>query len=246
MKNFRSLSQSFIISTILQATLMAAMSLIPPHLTMLRRICMVLGADFINGGYIQYLTFIAFFWGFFEIKEKIEKLGVERRAFTSGIIPLNEKHVFLSQDIANFKFKLVEADKKHKTLLTDLLKKVCFKFRSADSLGELMDLVSIQVSIYQEKSESEQSIIRYLNWVIPSLGFIGTVIGLSQSLMIANSGDMNKITMALAVAFDTTLVALILSTIIMWFFHEMQEKTDQLHSDIKEFVIENFINKIER
>jgi chemotaxis protein MotA len=112
-------------------------------------------------------------------------------------------------------------------------------------LGELIDIVSIQVDIYQNKSESDQSMIRYLVWVIPSLGFIGTVIGISMSLAIANSGDMNAITSALAVAFDTTLVSLILSAIIMWYLHELQEKSDRLHSDLKEFVIENLINKIE-
>ena len=66
-----------------------------------------------------------------------------------------------------------------------------------------------------------------------------------MALAIANSGDMNAITQALAVAFDTTLVALVLSVIIMWYLHELQEKSDKLHSDLKEFVIENFINKIE-
>jgi chemotaxis protein MotA len=84
-----------------------------------------------------------------------------------------------------------------------------------------------------------------LTWVIPSIGFVGTVIGISQALIIANSGDMEKITSLLGVAFDTTLVALVLSIIIMWFVHQLQEESDRFHSDLKEFVIDNLINKIE-
>jgi chemotaxis protein MotA len=71
------------------------------------------------------------------------------------------------------------------------------------------------------------------------------VIGISQSLIYANSGDMEKITSLLGVAFDTTLVALVLSVFLMWFVHRLQEETDRFHSDLKEFVIDNLINKIE-
>jgi chemotaxis protein MotA len=74
---------------------------------------------------------------------------------------------------------------------------------------------------------------------------VGTVLGISQALIIANSGDMEKITALLGVAFDTTLVALLLSIVIMWYVHQLQEETDRFHSDLKEFVIENLINKIE-
>ncbi len=63
--------------------------------------------------------------------------------------------------------------------------------------------------------------------------------------MVANSGDMNIITSTLGVAFDTTLISLILSIIIMWFFHGLQEKTDNLHATIKEYVMENLVNRIE-
>ena len=100
----------------------------------------------------------------------------------------------MPSDINNLKFKLQEFERKDKYVLSDLLKKACTKFSTSKSLSELIDIVSIQVEISQEKSEGEQSIIRYLTWVIPSIGFVGTVLGISQALIIANSGDMEKIT----------------------------------------------------
>lgn len=211
----------------------------------LYRIVMLLGGDVINGGYIQTFTYLAFFWSWFEVKEKLKVIERERRAFKLNLIPTSEKVVFMPSDINNLKFKLQEFERKDKYILSDLLKKACTKFSTSKSLSELIDIVSIQVEISQEKAEGEQSIIRYLTWVIPSIGFVGTVIGISQALIIANSGDMEKITSLLGVAFDTTLVALILSIIIMWFVHQLQEETDRFHSDLKEFVIDNLINKIE-
>jgi chemotaxis protein MotA len=212
---------------------------------MLHRVTLLLGGDVVGGGYIQGLTYLAFFIALFEIRDKIFYVHRERRAFSMNIIPTSEKNVFLPDDINNLKFKLVEMARKDRFILIDLLKKACTKFRSAGSLGELIDIVSIQVDIYENKSESDQSMIRYLVWLIPSLGFIGTVIGISMALAIANSGDMQAITQALAVAFDTTLVSLVLSSVIMYYLHELQEKSDRLHSDLKEFVIENLVNKIE-
>lgn len=211
----------------------------------LSRLLILLGGDVINGGYIQTLTYLAFFWSWFEVREKLIVIARERKAFRMNLIPTGEKIVFMPSDINNLKFKLIEFEKKDKYILSDLLKKACTKFHTSKSLSELIDIVSIQIEVSQEKAEGDQSIIRYLTWVIPSIGFVGTVLGISQALIVANSGDMDKITSLLGVAFDTTLIALILSIIIMWFVHKLQEETDRYHSDLKEFVIDNLINKIE-
>lgn len=246
MKNLRNLSIASGISVLITAICMVLLGIITKQNSpTLYRILILMGGDVWNGGYIQTFTYLAFFWSWFEVKEKMQVIARERKAFKMGFIPTGEKHVFMPSDINNLKFKLIELEKKEKYILSDLLKKACTKFRTSGSLSELIDIVSIQIEVSQEKAEGDQSVIRYLTWVIPSIGFVGTVIGISQALIIANSGDMEKITALLGVAFDTTLIALLLSIIIMWFVHQLQEETDRFHSDLKEFVIENLINKIE-
>jgi flagellar motor component MotA len=246
MKNPKNLTLSLSISLLFMAVCMILFMVINKESSpTIHRIIVLLGGDVINGGYIQGLTYLAFIWSWFEVKEKLKQISRERKAFKLNLIPTSEKHVFLPADINNLKFKLIEFDKKEKYILSDLLKKACTKYRTSGSLSELIDIVSIQIEVSQEKAEGDQSVIRYLTWVIPSIGFVGTVLGISQALMIANSGDMDKITSLLGVAFDTTLIALLLSIIIMWFVHQLQEETDRFHSDLKEFVIENLINKIE-
>lgn len=246
MKNLRNLTLSSGIALLITAVCMILLAFTSKETSPgLYRFLLLLGGDVINGGYIQSLTYLAFFWAWFEVREKLKVINRERRAFKLNLIPTNDKHVFMPQDINNLKFKLIEFEKKEKYILSDLLKKACTKFRTSGSLSELIDIVSIQIEVSQEKSEGDQSVIRYLTWVIPSIGFVGTVIGISQALIVANSGDMEQITKLLGVAFDTTLVALVLSIIIMWFVHQLQEETDRFHSDLKEFVIDNLINKIE-
>jgi flagellar motor component MotA len=246
MKNFRNVTISSGLALLITAICMLLMtSTQKENSPALHRILILLGGDVVGGGYVQTLTYVAFFWSYFEVKEKMGVIKRERKAFKLNLIPTAEKIVFMPSDINNLKFKLQEFEKKEKYVLSDLLKRACTKFSTSRSISELIDIVSIQVEISQEKAEGDQSVIRYLAWVIPSLGFIGTVIGISQSLVYANSGDMDKITSLLGVAFDTTLVALVLSVILMWWVHQLQEETDRFHSDLKEFVIDNLINKIE-
>lgn len=246
MKNLRNLTISAGIALLITAICMLVLAITKKEASpALYRILILLGGDVINGGYIQALTYLAFFWSWFEVKEKLQVISRERKAFKLNMIPTGEKIVFMPSDVNTLKFRLIEFERKEKYILSDLLKKACTKFHTSKSLSELIDIVSIQIEVSQEKSEGDQSIIRYLTWVIPSIGFVGTVIGISQALIVANSGDMDKITSLLGVAFDTTLVALILSIIIMWFVHRLQEETDRFHSDLKEFVIDNLINKIE-
>ncbi len=82
-------------------------------------------------------------------------------------------------------------------------------------------------SFYLAASESSYSVPRILVWAIPLLGFIGTVIGISGAVsgfsgFLENSGDVEQIkegigqvTSNLGLAFDTTLLALFLSVVVM-------------------------------
>lgn len=246
MKNLRNLTLAAGIALLITAICMILLAITNKQNSPgLYRFVVLLGGDVLHGGYIQSLTYFAFVWSWFEVQEKLRVIARERRAFKIGLLPTGEKHVFMPTDLNNLKFKLIEFEKKEKYILSDLLKKACTKFRTSGSLSELIDIVTIQIEVSQEKAEGDQSVIRYLTWVIPSVGFVGTVLGISQALIVANSGDMNKITSLLGVAFDTTLISLILSIIIMWFVHRLQEETDRFHSDLKEFVIDNLINRIE-
>lgn len=213
----------------------------------LHRIVTLLGGNILGGGYIQAMTYIAFIWSMLEIFDRFKEINHERRAFQLKFLSTNEKHLLLAEDINNLHFRITEIEKKskHISLVSSLIKKVCQKFRTSNSVPEILEIITIQTDINKEKAESDQSLIRYLNWVIPSVGFIGTVLGISQALSIANSGDMNLITKTLGVAFDTTLISLILSIVVMFFFHDLQERTDKLHAQIKEYIVENLVNKIE-
>ena len=98
-----------------------------------------------------------------------------------------------------------------------------------------------------ERMESELSIIRYLAWAIPSVGFIGTVRGIGNALGQAHravEGDITGITENLGVAFNSTFVALVISIVLMFFIHQVQLMQERLVLDSERYVDHWLIRKL--
>ena len=90
-----------------------------------------------------------------------------------------------------------------------------------------------------ERMESELSIIRYVAWAIPSVGFIGTVRGIGDALGQAHravEGDITGVTSSLGVAFNSTFIALVISIILMFFVHQLQLMQERLVLDSERYI----------
>ena len=98
-----------------------------------------------------------------------------------------------------------------------------------------------------ERLESELSIIRYIAWAIPSVGFIGTVRGIGDALGQAHravEGDITGVTENLGVAFNSTFVALVISIILMFFIHQLQLLQERLVLDSERYVDHWLVRKL--
>ena len=98
----------------------------------------------------------------------------------------------------------------------------------------MSDTIKEQCDIEAERLDSELSMVRYIAWAIPSIGFIGTVRGIGEALgqaYKAVEGDISGVTASLGVAFNSTFVALILSIIIMFCLHQLQLSQERLVLD---------------
>ncbi|MFW2440467.1 MAG: MotA/TolQ/ExbB proton channel family protein [Arenicellales bacterium] len=98
-----------------------------------------------------------------------------------------------------------------------------------------------------ERQESELSIIRYIAWAIPSVGFIGTVRGIGDALgqaYRAVEGDITGVTENLGVAFNSTFVALVISIILMFFIHQLQLLQERLVLDSERYVDHWLVRKL--
>ena len=99
-----------------------------------------------------------------------------------------------------------------------------------------------------ERMDTELSMVRYLAWAIPSVGFIGTVRGIGQALGRANEavgGDISGVTQSLGVAFNSTFVALVISIVLMFLLHQLQEAQERLVLDSQAYIDEQLIRYLQ-
>jgi len=112
-----------------------------------------------------------------------------------------------------------------------------------DSATAVRDLCESEM----ERQESELSIIRYIAWAIPSVGFIGTVRGIGAALGSANQaveGDITGVTQSLGVAFNSTFIALVISIILMFFIYQLQLFQERLVLDSEAYCNDNLITRL--
>ncbi len=84
--------------------------------------------------------------------------------------------------------------------------------------------MQVMAEAESDRQHESYSLLRIINWAMPMLGFLGTVLGISQTLgqldtrLLASEQQdaMNQLTAGLYVAFDTTAIALILTVVLMF------------------------------
>ncbi len=116
--------------------------------------------------------------------------------------------------------------------LTDLLEMI----RSTGTAATLGDEMKYASERDADRQYEGASLVRIIIWATPMLGFLGTVMGITQALgdlagqQIGDdlNGAMQGLFSGLYVAFDTTAVALTLSIVLMF----CQFMSDQLESQI--------------
>lgn len=212
-----------------------------------QRILELLGGT--SHGYIQAAIYGVFAFSFLELKGKRKYLTREYRAFKFGLLPEQDQLVLTPEEVAQIKLNTINLEKSGQfSMVGDFIKKACTQYRNEQNVGETLQVFNTQVNNSKEEMESGLEIIRYLLGAIISLGFIGTLLGLSSSIGMAHlaktAEGMPEITRSLNLAFDTTLVALLVGLILNFFYHRYLKEMDTFYSRSKSYVINNLISRI--
>jgi hypothetical protein len=101
---------------------------------------------------------------------------------------------------------------------------------SRGSAAELDDHLRTLVDNDSVTLEGSYSLTRFITWAIPILGFLGTVVGITQAIAGVNpevlEKDLSQVTGGLSEAFDTTALALALTMVAM-FLSFLVERVEQ-------------------
>jgi biopolymer transport protein ExbB/TolQ len=130
------------------------------------------------------------------------------------------------------------------SLLGRRLLRVLGIWRSTESSFQLERTVDSDAELFQLAQENSYSLVKVLMWAIPILGFIGTVIGMSQAVgsfdaVLGNSDNVDglkagltQVTSGLGTAFDTTYLALVISVALSFPMIYLERQEEQLLNSI--------------
>jgi len=174
----------------------------------------------------QEAEIILAFWAFAIMGFKWIVILRQRALLNQDFIPLAEGVRILPEDTRELA-RQVQAlpEQQRRALLPRALLAGLQRFNTTRRVQDVASAVHAYCDAEGERQESELSMIRYIAWAIPSIGFLGTVRGIGDALNLAHQaieGDIFGVTRSLGVAFNSTLIALLVSLLLMFVLHQLQ------------------------
>ena len=176
--------------------------------------------------YEQEACFILLFWALAIIGYKGAMTIKHRALLRKDLIPLAEGMRILPEDTRDWSRKIQALPpRQREALLPRALLAALQRFGLTGNIQDASAATHAYCASEGERLESELSMIRYIAWAIPSVGFLGTVRGIGEALGQAHKaieGDIFGVTKSLGLAFNSTLIALLLSLVLMFLVHHLQ------------------------
>ncbi len=196
----------------------------------------------------QEACFVLMLWASAILGYKMRNTYRQQQQLNRDFIGLPEDAVISPTDINHVTKRIIQLpEKMRECLLPRVLLGSLERFGSTKNIQD----ASIEVlNLCEEESdrlESELSIIRYIAWAIPSVGFIGTVRGIGAALAQAHravEGDITGVTQNLGVAFNSTFIALLISIVLMFVVHQIQLRQERLVLDTKRYCSKWLIRRL--
>lgn len=199
--------------------------------------------------YEQESCFILMLWAFAIMGYKAASAFNERRLLQKQLLPVREGVRILPEDTREYARAIQSLPERMRDmLLPRVLLASLERFGSTRNVQDVSSVANAMCEGESERLESELSMIRYIAWAIPSVGFIGTVRGIGQALGAANQaveGNIAGVTENLGIAFNSTLVALLISIVVMFLVHQLQLLQERLVFETETYVDRNLVRSMQ-
>jgi len=197
----------------------------------------------------QEACFILMLWAFSMLAYKGWAASLEGKLLAQEFIPIAEGMKILPEDTREYARAIQGLpDDERRMLLPRALLSALGRFGATRNVQDVASSAHTLFETEAERLESELSMIRYIAWAIPSIGFIGTVRGIGAALAQAHravEGDISGVTESLGVAFNSTFIALVISIVLMFLVHQLQVNQERLVFDSENYVDEHLIRHMQ-
>lgn len=185
-------------------------------------------ALFADRGWVPYAIVLMSAWSAVILGAKYVLLRRQARAFDLDLLPERLGHAIDPESALLHIRHLESMESGRGNFLVARLTRALQHFRARGSAEEVASQVGQQAQIDADAVDASYTLVRTFIWAIPILGFIGTVLGIGSSVSgfadaVSSAADLGvlkqsigRVTSGLGVAFDTTLLALVMSILVMF------------------------------
>ena len=170
---------------------------------------------------IEYITTVMFFIGLAVLIVKYFAIFSQWQRVQRNPILIPSQYPFPLAYVGDDINTVLEHEKQHgASLLTERLKTHLDFLHRSNSTSNLDAEIRRRAEDAAVKADADYGLVRLLLWAIPMIGFLGTVIGITSALdnldlnMISESSK--RLSAGLAVAFDTTGLAIALAVVLFF------------------------------
>ena len=215
------------------------------------------GELFLNRGWVPFVEVSFLWWSAAILFFKSRKLKRQRASMLFDLLP-NDIAEDITEDTADRFIEHIHGlpVEPRESFLVNRVLRGLEHFRVRKSNPEVAAMLASHSEIDGNAVQSSYTLLNVFIWAIPILGFIGTVIGISSAVgafsgTLADTADigqlkdaLNDVTSGLATAFDTTLLALILSMLVMFPSSSLQKSEEDLLNWVDEYCNENLLKRL--
>jgi len=211
---------------------------------------------FTQRGWVPYGISFLSAWAGVMLVLKFRLLGAHRRALELDLLPQRLGERITPDNAEAFIEHLDGQPIGPENPLCQRIRRALLHFSARRDSSQLVAQLGGQAQADADALESSYTLVRVFIWAVPILGFIGTVIGIgaavggfSESVGAAVDLDVMKesignVTGGLGIAFDTTLVALVMSILIMFPASSLQKAEEDFLAAVEDYCDEQLVVRL--
>ena len=217
-----------------------------------------LRTKFIDQGWIPYATVFLAAWSCAILFFKWRKLTMQRMCLEFQIIPVHPDFVLCPGTVDHVLEEIGKlVDDPRQFILFNRITVALANLKHLGRVTDVDEILKSQAEADEAISESSYMLLTGFLWAIPILGFIGTVLGLSIAIgefgAVMASGNagadgllpaLRQVTAGLAIAFDTTLVALVFALLIQLTMTFLRKAEQEFLDSCAEYCTRNIVNRL--
>lgn len=196
---------------------------------------------------IQNALYIMFAFGVADLWVRYKTAEREKTYINLELLPEDDEVLNISQ-LGAIRRKVAALDAPADAFLPQLVDESILQLQNSKSLEQTVSIFTSMLELITHRLDLAYQTIRYLVWIIPTTGFIGTVVGIAISLegIEGGSGKINidQVASGLKIAFYTTILSLILSAILVLFQNIVQRKEEGALNRSAQYCLQNLINRV--